>query len=89
MGTYEEVTALNEIIAKSQSLIEGEQQLNFNLQIKFNINILTDETFLEEAKLAREFQDPQKPDHLYINHGQFIKENGVTHLIEELKKKKQ
>jgi hypothetical protein len=88
MGTYEEVTSLNAIIEKSRSLIEEEYQLNFNLQTRFNIGILTEETFPAEAKLAVEFQDPKKPDHLYINHGQHIQENGVTHLIEELKKKK-
>lgn len=88
MGIYEEITNLNEIIDKSKILITGEYQLNFNLQTKFNINILNNETFSAEAALARDFQNPEKPDHLYINHGQFIKENGVTHLIGELKKKK-
>ena len=88
MGIYEEVAELSEIIEKSKSLIEGEYQLNFNLQTKFNIEILTNETFLYEAKLAKDFQNSEKPDHLYINHGDFIKENGVRNLIEELKKKK-
>lgn len=88
MEIYEEVTSLNEIIEKSKVLIKADYLLNFNLQTRFDINILNSETFLEEATLARDFQSPQKPNHLYINHGQFIKENGITHLIEELKKKK-
>ena len=88
MGTYEEVTTLNKIIEKSKSLIEGEYRLNFNLQTKFDIEIIANETFSYEAQLATDFQNSKKPDHLYINHGEFIKENGVTHLIEELKKKK-
>jgi len=89
MNDFVAVTSLTDIISNAEVYIGTHPHiLNFILQSKFNISILKNETFLAEAELARDFQNPVKPDSLDINHGEYIKENGVQHLIDELKKKK-
>jgi len=88
MNNYIEITNLEQIIEKAKKKIDPNQYiLNFILQSQFTISILKNETFLHEASLAQDFQNPNRPEHLYINHGEYIKENGISHLISTLKEK--
>lgn len=89
MNNFIEVDSLENIIANAENKISADTYtLNFNLQSKFDISILRNETFLEEAELAQHFQNPIKPEHLYLNHGEFITEQGVKNLIDTLKQNK-
>lgn len=86
MHNYQKITNQQEIISNAKEKIgDNPYILNFNLQSRFDISILEDETFPEEARLAQDFQNSSKPDALYINHGEYIKENGIEHLINMLK----
>ncbi len=89
MSDFEKVKNLRQIITKAEEKINGNAyQLNFSLKVSCKIKKLTDVEFPEEAKLAEAFQNPKKPDNLYINHGQFIKDDGISHMISALKEKR-
>ncbi|MCD5325950.1 MULTISPECIES: hypothetical protein [Pontibacillus] len=61
--------------------------LNFSLKVQFDINLINKPQLLDVATEAEDWQNPKQPEHLHINHGEYITEKGVRYIIEELKRK--
>jgi hypothetical protein len=61
-------------------------RLNFSLKVSFDISLASGPQLRDADDLASQWQAIDKPDNLYINHGQFIRVDGIPHVIEELRK---
>lgn len=63
-------------------------KLNFNLNVKFNLGLIK-ASLGDVHEIAKNFQAPECPDNLYMNHGQFIhvKGDGIKNVIKELRDK--
>jgi hypothetical protein len=83
------VASFEEIISNAKSIILSSEdyKLNFSLKVRFDINLVKEPQFLDIVDLAKDFQNPNKPSHMYINHGEYITEQGISHMINELKSK--
>lgn len=89
MSNFIEKSSFEEIHSYALELLqENPNQLNFSLQVTFPIDIVKKPALLDVLQDAKDFQALVKPAHLHINHGMFIKENGIQNLINELKNKK-
>lgn len=89
MNSFIEKNSFEEIHSYALELLQGyPSKLNFSLQVSFPIDIVKKSEFLDVLLDAEDFQKVEKPAHLHINHGMFIKENGIQNLINELKNKK-
>jgi len=89
VSTAEEIKDLKEIIEKAKAYIGQEEfVLNFYLPVQFSPQLLEESAFHTQEKLARKFQAYPKPDDMYINHGEYIKDNGIDHMIKCLKEKR-
>ena len=79
-----------EVIEQAKKIINQspkEYTINFSLKTEFHINLTKEPQLLDVQDLARNFQEYERPDTLYINHGEYIKSDGVEHVINELKNK--
>lgn len=89
MNNFVEKNSFQEIHSYALELLQDNpNQLNFSLQVTFPIGIVKKPELLDVLPDAEDFQKVDKPAHLHINHGMFIKENGIQNLINELKNKK-
>lgn len=87
---FKKVNSLNECVQLAVSTIKDsgkEYCINFSLKVEFPISIVQSPDLKDVMQLAEDFQNPEKPEHLYINHGSFITPNGVPHVIKELRNK--
>jgi len=85
----EEIQSLKEIVNKAKDYIGQEEfVLNFYLPVQFSPQLLEESAFNTQEELARKFQAYPKPDDMYINHGEYIKDNGIDHMIKCLKEKR-
>lgn len=89
MNNFVEKGSFEEVHSYALELLqENPNQLNFSLQVTFPIGIVKKPALPDVLPDAEDFQKVEKPAHLHINHGMFIKENGIQNLINELKNKK-
>lgn len=89
MSNFVEKKSFEEIHSYALELLQkNPNQLNFSLHVAFPIDIVKKPELRDVSADAENFQKIDKPDHLHINHGMFIKENGIQNLINELKEKK-
>ncbi|KKI86325.1 hypothetical protein [Shouchella clausii] len=89
---FRPVENFEEIITLAKETVNQVQngyRLNFTLKVQYDINIIKKPQLLDVAKEAEDWQNPQQPKHLHINHGKYITEKGVDYIIEELKRKSQ
>lgn len=88
--SYDEITNLEDISRKAISKIPNESYLvNFDLKVKFNRD-LVNTSIRDVESLAKDFQESECPETLYMNHGEYInkKTDGIQNVINELKKEK-
>jgi hypothetical protein len=89
MNNFVEKDSFEEVHSYALELLqENPNQLNLSLQVTFPIDIVKKPALPDVLPDAEDFQKVEKPAHLHINHGMFIKENGIQNLINELKNKK-
>jgi ribonuclease BN (tRNA processing enzyme) len=84
------VTTFAEVIDLAKDVVtasKSEYILNFSVKVCFSANLLKASQLLDVVKLAEDFQDVNKPEYLYINHGHYITAKGLPHVVEELKNK--
>lgn len=60
--------------------------LNFSLTVSFNITLTREPQLRDVHELAQQWQAINRPDTLYINHGEHIGKDGILHVIQELRK---
>lgn len=87
---FKEVSSFHECVQLAISTVEesgGEYCINFSMKVEFPISLVQLSELNDVACLAEDFQNPEKPEHLYLNHGSFITPNGVPHVIDELRNK--
>jgi len=87
---FKKVGSLEECVQIAVSEIKDsgkEYCINFSLKVDFPISLVLAPELKDVVKLAEDFQNPIKPEHLYINHGSFITTSGVPHVIKELRNK--
>lgn len=85
-----QIEDFEDIIQQASQIIsepEKEYKLNFSLKIEFDVNLTKEPQLLDVVDLAKDFQEVNRPDQLYINHGEYIKSDGIKHVINELKNK--
>lgn len=61
--------------------------LNFSGKFRFSTDLLAQTQFPESEALARDYQSVEPPKALHFSHGQYIGEQGIPNLIEQLKVK--
>ncbi|WP_078146185.1 hypothetical protein [Exiguobacterium sp. HVEsp1] len=86
ISKFEEIVELAKITVKDSS---EPYKLNFSLKVDFDVNLVMTPQLYDVSTLAEEFQQVTKPEHLHLNHGEYITENGVNNVIQELKQKSQ
>lgn len=87
MSEYNKINSFEDIIELSKSEIETEYKMNFNIKVNFDINLI--QNSIEDVhNLALDFQNPECPDNLHMNHGMYIHSDGIDNVISELKNKK-
>ncbi|MSN26316.1 MAG: hypothetical protein GJV46_10670 [Geobacter sp.] len=87
---FKEISSLRECVQLAESIVEEsakEYCINFSVKVRFPISLVLVSELKDVEQLAEDFQNPEKPDHLYLNHGEFITPLGVPHVIEELRNK--
>ena len=84
---FKTITNFEEIIEMAKCKINGKYELNFSLKVMFPIEMIRKPQLLDVIELAKNFQAVEKPETLYINHGKFIGEHGIDHIINELSNK--
>lgn len=87
---YKEVSNLEEIIAQACEAVKAEKtnaSMNFMHQFRFNAELLKEPRLLDVEELANDWQSVSKPEHLYFSHGEYIGENGIPFITQELREK--
>lgn len=87
---FTEIKGFEEIIELADSFIakgNADYVLNYSLKVKFNIDLVKNVQLHDVSELAEKYQAYECPKELYINHGSYISEKGVDHVINELSTK--
>lgn len=90
MSDYREVSSFEEIISLAVSEVRGSgnYRLNFNLPLKIAKANLMEPHFPDVVEIAKQYSQKEKPDHLWVNHGQYYNgHEGVQYIIKELNNK--
>ncbi|OBZ07550.1 hypothetical protein A8L34_25795 [Bacillus sp. FJAT-27264] len=88
MIEYSPIENFQQIIDMSKSLIHGEKyRYNFMIGVSFDIRLVQRVQIQSHLSWAEKFQQINKPDDLYVNHGEYIGDEGIRFVIEELKRK--
>lgn len=85
-----EIKNFEEILEQAREKVSSsikDYTLNFTLKVSFNSVLVKTPQLLDFFEIAQEFQNLNKPETLYINHGQYIGPHGITHVINELRNK--
>jgi hypothetical protein len=61
--------------------------INFILPVEFKADLLKDPQLLDATGDAALWQSVETPEELWFSHGQYIGQEGIDHIINELKKK--
>lgn len=86
---YEEIIDLEDISKKAKERIGSSSYLiNFDLKVRFRKNLINNR-MNGVYKDAFDFQNPSRPDTLYMNHGEYIHKcgDGINNVINQLKEK--
>lgn len=84
---FKSVNNFEEIILSAQQIINAtpdHYQINFSLKVQFGIDLIKTPQLHDVVTEAEAWQNTTKPEHLHINHGIYIGENGIDHVIDEL-----
>lgn len=85
---YPKYANLEAFAKAARDLAEGRGRvLNLFITGELYVNALRNEPLADVTKKAQLWQAPILPDELLINHGFYIGESGITHIIEELQRK--
>ncbi|MEK3885733.1 hypothetical protein [Paenibacillus sp. PL2-23] len=80
------VENFEEILSLAKEMVSvGDYKLNFSLKVKYGIELVKTPQLLDVSTEAEAWQNPVQPTFLQINHGSYIGESGINHVIEELK----
>lgn len=86
--TYKHINKFSEIVDFAREAVcASEYELNFNIGVEFDVSLLEGAEFLDVEEDAYDFQKCPRPEHLYMNHGEYIKENGIAYIVSELNRK--
>jgi hypothetical protein len=83
-----EISSLEDVISKATNEIpDGESTINFVLAFQTSPTIIKEAPLKDVTEEALRWAALVRPENLYFNHGEFIKD-GMKHIIEELENKK-
>ncbi|MEH2402836.1 hypothetical protein [Nostoc sp.] len=85
-----EIEDFEEALRQAREKVDSSNKgycLNFAIKFCFDAALVKTPQLLDSLNLAQDFQNLDKPDTLYINHGQYIGSDGIPHVINELRDK--
>ncbi|WP_102264780.1 thymidylate synthase family protein [Mesobacillus jeotgali] len=91
MNQYNKVNSFGEILTIAEEIVKESETnylLNFNLKVEFDVSIIREVQLAYALKDAEDWQNTSRPTNLHINHGEYIGEKGIIHIVNELKNKK-
>ncbi|MBK8815634.1 MAG: hypothetical protein IPN42_09095 [Methylococcaceae bacterium] len=84
---YKPFDDLEQLATDAASSIEtGQRHLNFFVSAELELNSILNKPLEDVTEKAQKWRAKEKPNDLYINHGEFIGD-GLSHIINELKNK--
>jgi hypothetical protein len=87
---FTHIDNFEEIIVLGKNLVaasDKDYRLNFSIKVAFGVDLLKTPQLLDAAERAEDFQKIERPESLYLNHGEYITAEGIPHVINELKNK--
>lgn len=88
--TYTYVTDFEQIVKFAETLVKEsgrDVQLNFTLQVAFDATLLKEPQLQDVSQLASDWQAIDRPETLHFSHGQYIGEDGIQYIVDELRSK--
>jgi hypothetical protein len=87
---FKHIEDFEDILTKAKQKIDSSKEgysLNFSLKVSFSISLVQNPQLIDSSELAKDFQNPERPDTLYMNHGEYIKPEGILNVIHNLMNK--